>query len=244
MKTAFSASLSFWVHCGTPRACLAASGYRRWHSSNLLKSRQSILTASFRYDVDALHNTIFSGGTTGCDRIRCKIALGVCSWPSNGASVKKLAFSLLMLGTILVADSCGAHTRAEVWLIPPGYVGWLRLDYSVKGAVSLPIESGRYVVKMPPSGRLQTSSENRPRSDRNSYFTVVGDSRRSIPVGAQYGYSVRRAFAAGSVQVDRNRSIRLWQKPQISLECVYIGNDSDGKSNGRDCTDWNRRTAR
>jgi len=43
-------------------------------------------------------------------------------------------------------------------LIPSGYVGWVQIIYAVPGAPSLSKENGKYLLVVPPSGILQTSS--------------------------------------------------------------------------------------
>lgn len=44
------------------------------------------------------------------------------------------------------------------YLIPDGYVGWVRVEYQVPGAPPLPVENGRLVLRVPPDGALRTSS--------------------------------------------------------------------------------------
>lgn len=56
------------------------------------------------------------------------------------------------------------------FLIPEGYVGWVRVDFDVATAPPLPIEEGYYIFKFPESGRLQTSSSDIVESRRNQFF--------------------------------------------------------------------------
>jgi hypothetical protein len=56
------------------------------------------------------------------------------------------------------------------FLIPEGYVGWVRVDFDVASAPALPIEDGYYVFKFPTSGRLQTSSSDIVDSRRNQFL--------------------------------------------------------------------------
>jgi hypothetical protein len=50
------------------------------------------------------------------------------------------------------------HSRAR-FLVPLGYVGFIRVDYGVEGAPPLPTEKdGYYSIKLPPSGQVKTSS--------------------------------------------------------------------------------------
>src|ERR1035438_4511752 len=72
----------------------------------------------------------------------------------------------LLLAGLVLLSACRSGSRREVWMIPEGYVGWLRLDYGVEGALPLPIEKGYYVVRFTRTGRLQTSSRNRSEERR------------------------------------------------------------------------------
>src|SRR5262245_53191320 len=47
-----------------------------------------------------------------------------------------------------------------LFLIPEGYVGWIRVDFEVPGAPALPVEANFYTLKIPDTGRLQTSSRD------------------------------------------------------------------------------------
>ena len=73
--------------------------------------------------------------------------------------VGSLSLALLMGAGLWMASSSNTSTRRPSrFLIPDGYTGWVRVEFEVPGAASLPIESGQYVIKIPPNGILQTSS--------------------------------------------------------------------------------------
>ena len=122
-----------------------------------------------------------------------------------------------------------------MWIIPAGYVGWLRLDYSIAGAPPLPLENGWYVIRLPLTGRLATSTANYPPIDRNRYVLEnasgwhdLGFSTKTIP-----GYAVQNAFDFGKGRLNG-------PFPQPEAECVFVGTFSDFKSNGRNCAAWLR----
>src|ERR1700744_4682575 len=73
----------------------------------------------------------------------------------------------------LVTVSCGPKQRSEKWIIPENYTGWLRLDYAIRGAPPLPLKDGAWIVQMPPSGRLETSSGYNDAFARNEYFVIT-----------------------------------------------------------------------
>jgi hypothetical protein len=125
---------------------------------------------------------------------------------------------LCLVGTV----SCGSKSRPERWVIPDNYVGWLRLDYAIDGAAPLPIERGAYLVQMPRSGRLQTSSPYNSSIDRNEFFvaTTHGPQKLEFPTATVLQpwrpiqeYSVQDAFGfvnfvSGKVQ--RRGSALFW----------------------------------
>ena len=90
---------------------------------------------------------------------------------------------LLALLAFIASDSIlgGEPIRPSVrYLIPDGYVGWLRIDYGVNDAHSpgygveralpLPVRDGVVVAEFPASGHLVTSSEMVSGSAADQYF--------------------------------------------------------------------------
>lgn len=71
--------------------------------------------------------------------------------------------------------------RASRFLIPDGYTGWIRIEFEVQGTPPLPIEDGQYLLRIPPDGRLQTSSPEQYgwADDRFYYYSL--QSVRPIP---------------------------------------------------------------
>ena len=75
-------------------------------------------------------------------------------------------FKFVMLGLILSLQIASVSIHSQTprrvlryrFLIPEGYVGWIRVDFDVSGAPPLPIGDGFYIFKFSESGRLQTSS--------------------------------------------------------------------------------------
>jgi hypothetical protein len=83
---------------------------------------------------------------------------------------------LLLLVTFLWG--CGPRRHGEVHLIPEGYVGTVRVDYGVQGAAPLPLEHGKYVVRVPATGHVVTSTPFEEGSGRDEFY-YVADSRRT-----------------------------------------------------------------
>lgn len=52
-----------------------------------------------------------------------------------------------------------SHTRQpDLYLVPNNYVGWLHVEYGVKGAAPLPVRWGYRVFKFSRDGKIRTSS--------------------------------------------------------------------------------------
>lgn len=69
------------------------------------------------------------------------------------------------------------------FLIPEGYVGWVRVDFDVATAPPLPIEEGYRIFKFTESGRLQTSSSDTVDSRRNQFFYYSERGTHLLEVG-------------------------------------------------------------
>jgi hypothetical protein len=65
--------------------------------------------------------------------------------------------SVLLLA--LFACSCEEQRTPEKFLIPSGYVGWVRIEYSVPTEPPLPVEAGYQIIRIPQDGLLKTSSK-------------------------------------------------------------------------------------
>lgn len=73
------------------------------------------------------------------------------------------------------------HRRPpERFLIPAGYIGWVRIDFRQKSAPPLPMEDGRLLLKLNAQGTLQTSSDPLSGHGKDDFFYYsYPDSRRT-----------------------------------------------------------------
>jgi uncharacterized protein DUF6843 len=87
-------------------------------------------------------------------------------------------FTLLLSIAALWLGTSGRNSthRSSRFVIPEGYTGWIRIEFEVQGAPPLPMEGGQYVIKIPPSGTLQTSSPEQYgwADDRYDYYSAQG----------------------------------------------------------------------
>lgn len=87
----------------------------------------------------------------------------------------KPAALVIILQLTLISSHAQTRPLPYRFLIPEGYVGWIRVDFDVPGAPPLPIEDGFYIFKFPDSGRLQTSSSDVVESRRNEFLYYSND---------------------------------------------------------------------
>lgn len=102
-----------------------------------------------------------------------RIAAGVCS----------IAF-VIGLSAWLTFGVHKSRRPSSRFLIPDGYVGWVRVEFEVPGAPSAPAENGQYVFRIPPDGMLRTSSPERYGWGKDEYYYVSGSSLHKLPTDA------------------------------------------------------------
>ena len=93
--------------------------------------------------------------------------------------MRKLVTMLLALVAACLVAGCDARTPTH-YIIPDGYVGWVRVDYGVneshapgfgvKKALSLPMRNGAIIVELPASGHLVTSTDMQFGSAPDQFF--------------------------------------------------------------------------
>ena len=103
-----------------------------------------------------------------------------CAVNRTYASLHRRRLASIAILTLSAGMSACQHSTSERWIFPAGYVGWARLDYSVKGPSALSLDHGRYMIRVPRSGRVATSTVNNPSVDDNQYFTDDAGSLRKM----------------------------------------------------------------
>jgi hypothetical protein len=87
---------------------------------------------------------------------------------------RRLAFAVLILAALAVTVDCQKERTPDRWLIPDGYEGWIRIDYIVKNALSLPFEDGYRIIQPSPEGYVGTSSELQEGWAKDQFLYVNG----------------------------------------------------------------------
>ena len=92
---------------------------------------------------------------------------------------------LLVVNGVAFPCACQEQKRRPSrYLVPEGYVGWVRITFRKNGAPPLPIEDNHYLFKFPASGLLETSSDIEYGVGSDEYFYYCGDTRRKIDGGS------------------------------------------------------------
>lgn len=99
-----------------------------------------------------------------------------------------IGFTTLVLVIAAVAwiklNVSNSHTRSAPrafhFLIPDGYTGWVRIEFEIAGAPPLPTQSGRTLIKIPPSGTLKTSSTEQYGPANDDYASYSNDAVRPL----------------------------------------------------------------
>jgi hypothetical protein len=142
-----------------------------------------------------------------------------------------------MLLCIATTAACQKQRRPSRYLIPEGYVGWVKIYFKVKDAPVLPIEDGYYLFKFPESGILRTSSTMEDGWARDQYFSYLGETRHSLEStgwggGGMIwaGYSGQGGSApAGGVSSSKD----IPEENKSFFEGFFIGTEAEYKDYGR-----------
>lgn len=143
----------------------------------------------------------------------------------------KSLITLLALSLLLIA--CRRTLPAELWIIPKGYVGWLRLDYGGPDTPELPLEGGHRVVQMPIRGRLRTSTATAGSVDHLD-FTLSGHNDRLpsfLPKLVEPSFGIQIAYTVSSAPIGSGEI-------NLHYACVFVGTPADFTSNKRNCDEW------
>jgi hypothetical protein len=97
--------------------------------------------------------------------------------------VRVLGFVFLASAALLPTAQCEVQRRPYHYLIPRGYVGWFQIHHGRSDSPGLPIEDGSYILKIPASGELYTSTafETGWAKDRCYYYS--GSDQQGIEWG-------------------------------------------------------------
>jgi len=181
-KLALVASLAAWCFYAPGIAATAKAG---WHGE-VSEPRMVALTyiaiallalatiypglVSFRTSkVDESRTWLFPGGAGRSARI----GVGVCT-----------VLAAIGLSAWLIFGVHNSRRLSSRFLIPDGYVGWVKIEFQVLGATPVPAERDQYVFKIPANGMLRTSSPERYGWGQDEYYYENHGALRRLPTDA------------------------------------------------------------
>jgi hypothetical protein len=91
------------------------------------------------------------------------------------------------LAVWLTVGARNSTRRSSHFLIPEGYVGWVRIEFQASGAPAVPVENGESVFEVPPSGLLKTSSTEQYGWAKDRYYYYSKGRLRMLPDAGQGG---------------------------------------------------------
>ncbi len=120
--------------------------------------------------------------------------------------------------TVQLQSAPDARTP-DRFLIPAGYLGYVRVDYAVKGAKPLAKLENHFIIPIPASGYLQTSTKYEPGRAIDDFYYVTSSGRTVIKSDERPG---SRVWNAG---VD----FRLDVPSDFVSKTVFIGSQSQAE---------------
>jgi hypothetical protein len=132
--------------------------------------------------------------------------------------------NLLMACTVFSTACQEEHRRPSRYLIPEGYVGWVRIEFNVEGAPPVPIEEGHYLFKFLPSGLIRTSSNIEFGWATDEFYYYNGDNRRQIKETGWGKGGMIWGPATGSKEIPKQEPTRYEQ--------FFVGTEEQFKKYG------------
>jgi len=128
---------------------------------------------------------------------------------------------------ICIAVACSRkNPKSQVVIeIPPGFSGNFVLEMGVRGAAALPTETNAYVLAIPSTGKLQTSTlldrpdvtfRNRSQGRIWGYSQRVFSTGDGIPIGGQIEFFVGTQKEFEAEQNKKNKSGGSFQFEALS----------------------------
>ena len=106
----------------------------------------------------------------------------------------KASLLFLILASSFALPPGNQQRTPSRYLIPQGYVGWVRIDFSARGAPQLSKETGFWEFRFPDSGKIQTSSAIEYGVAKDEYYYYSGDTRTLLKTGGDGGGMIWGGF--------------------------------------------------
>ena len=127
--------------------------------------------------------------------------------PRSGRIAAAIVACILAVG-FSAWVTVGVHTSrrpSSKFLIPDGYVGWVRVEFQVADAPPVPVERDQYIFRIPPTGILKTSSPEKFGYGKDEYYYDSTRGLRKLPTEAKNGRLVWGQINGEAVGVSGRR---------------------------------------
>lgn len=98
----------------------------------------------------------------------------------------KYWLSILFIGIVHMGWCQQSGRQPHRYLIPTGYVGWVRVNFNIKDSQPLQSENGHLVFKIPRTGFLNTSSTSQIGWAIDEYFLYDNDTLEKVSDPRKY----------------------------------------------------------
>ena len=130
---------------------------------------------------------------------------------------------LLCLAALLALTSCQTETRRPIrYLIPQGYVGWVRIEFGIPHASALPVEDDSYLIRFTSEGYIQTSSPIEYGAASDDYYYYSENGREPLP---------STGWGKGGMIWGRSNGLRVGAEDR-PYEHLFIGTEEQFKTIG------------
>jgi len=92
----------------------------------------------------------------------------------------RLPFVAAMIATIALLAGCPKWRRGNVFEVPPGYRGWVVVEYGNPDCGEFPIINNRRQIKVASDGRACTKDPVAEGLGRDSYVETIDDGRMEL----------------------------------------------------------------
>ena len=134
---------------------------------------------------------------------------------------------LLMLILIVASGLQTEVKRRPVrYLIPAGYIGWVKINFRVPDAPALPIKDGNYVAVFSQNGELKTSSDIEYGVAKDEYYYLAVNCKRPLEVTTSRGGGMIWGGFTGQESNSTN------QVTQTYLQ-FFVGSEEDYRKHPR-----------
>lgn len=170
--------------------------------------------------------TIYSA--TVCFRKRNADDSPTWIYPNGTGRLERIfaGIGTLVIAAMLVSLAAWSHAsddkqenRPANFLIPKGYVGWVRVEFGVSRFPTLPLENEEYLCVVPPTGVLRTSSKMRHGSREDRYYYYSDGERQELLSNRQDGTGCIWGKISGAV------SDSSGEKNEKEYEEFFVGTE-------------------